>query len=113
MTKEKRENLIIFLGWLLFITTILISKQFLWPSLLFVALLLALNWLLNKYKPLKKGPELAWWKQLLFYLFIYVVTAMVTNFIDKQPIFSNQTLVYTIIFAISFCLGAWSRKREK
>ena len=111
MTKEKRENLIVFFGWLLFITAILLTKQLLWSFLIFLVLPLGLNWLLNKYKPLKKGPELAWWKQLLSGLFVYLVTTMVINSIDKQPIFSSHTLIYTIIFATAFCLGISSRKK--
>lgn len=111
MTKEKRENLIIFSGWLLFITAILLTRQLLWPFLLFLVSPLGLTWLLNKYKPLKKGPELAWWKQLLYSLFIYVVTGMVINFIDNQPIFSIHTLIYSLIFAIAFCLGVLLRKK--
>ncbi|MBU7556763.1 hypothetical protein AB5N10_00980 [Weissella paramesenteroides] len=111
MTKKIRENLIIFFGWLLFITAILLSRKLLWPFLIFVVLPLGLNWLLNKYKPLKKGPELAWWKQLLYGLFIYVVTIMVINFIDNQPIFSIHTLIYSLIYAIAFCLGVLSRKK--
>ena len=113
MTQEKRENWIMFISWIIFIIAILLSKRFLWPCLIFVIFPYVLTRVLNKCKPLKKGPRIAWWKELLLSLSVYVVTSMVMNFVNKQPVFSSQTLILTIIFILAFSLGSWSQKNNK
>lgn len=105
MTKQFRDSLIAFIALFIFIVGIFITNHLLWLLLIVFVPALLINWLLNKYNPLKKGPEITWWKEVLITFLIFLTVFVIIKIRFDDPIFSFDNLILLIVFLIANTLG--------
>ncbi len=109
MTKQFRDNLILIIALIIFIVGMFITDHLFWLLLIIFGPALLITWALNKYKPLKNKPTIAWWQELLwqtFYLILFLVAYQIKF---SETIFSWQTLSLFIIGLLSAALGILHR----
>ncbi|MFL2018724.1 hypothetical protein [Weissella hellenica] len=110
MTKQFRDNLIGLIAGFIFIVLMFMTDHLCWLILIIFGPSLLITWLLNKYKPLEKGPEIAWWKELLWgtFFFIFILVAYKIKF--NETIFSWRTLYLFIMWLLGATLGIAHRR---
>lgn len=110
MTKQFRDNLIGLIAAFIFIVVMFMTDHLFWLLLIIFGPSLLIAWLLNKYKPLKKGPEIARWKVVLINFSIFLIVLIIVKVRLNDPIFSFESLIELIAFPAANTLGILSHR---
>ncbi|SCB81971.1 hypothetical protein [Weissella bombi] len=110
MTKQFRDNLIGLIAAFIFIVVMFMTDHLVWLLLIIFGPSLLITWLLNKYKPLRKGPEIAWWKAVLINFSAFFIVLIIVKVRLNDPIFSFESLIALIVFPIANALGILSHR---
>ena len=113
MTKEKRENIILLIYEIIFLLTYWISKQLWFPLVIFLVLSVTTNWIFNKYKPLKKGNQMPWWKELVVLSLNIFISMGIDNINAGSSFVSKETLISLLIFVVVYSLGSYFRSKKR
>ena len=110
MTKQFRDNLIMISATVIFIVIMFITSHLWWSILIVFVPTILLTLLLNKYKPLTRGPEIAWWKELLWETLFCILILAAYQIKFHDPIFSWRTLYLCIMCLLGANLGSAYRR---
>lgn len=112
MTKERREDIIFLVYWLIFLIGAILLHQF-WLSIIIAFLLYCLtSWFLNKHFPLTKDKK-AYWKTRLLTGLVWLVVTIITVKITGPYSFALEDLYYVVAFILFYGTIVWNGYREK
>lgn len=109
MNKQRRQDLILFVALLIFLFLYVLTNSFWWPFITIFASAFIFNSILDRAYPLKKGPKMIWWKELVYTMTLFIICLFIIKWQMDEPLISQSSLIQLIGFTFGCSLGILTR----